>query len=176
MTAKISPPRNSPPAAWRAKLIPRLIQPMRDVPNIHVRPAGGAEVIDLRHAILRAGLPRETAIFDGDDAPTTRHFVAERGGVVIGCVTLVLKESDGQPAWQLRGMAVDPSVQRRGVGKKMLSAVDAFVRASNVKRLWCNARTPAAAFYQRHGWTIGSEEFDIPTAGPHFRMTKSFAH
>ena len=32
------------------------------------------ETLDLRHVILRPGLPRETAIFPGDDAPTSRHF------------------------------------------------------------------------------------------------------
>lgn len=144
--------------------------------DVHVRAAQPAEVIDLRHAILRAGLPRTTAIFDGDDAPTTRHFVAERDGRVVGCITIVLSASEGQPAYQLRGMAVDPSLQRLGVGRKLLDAVETFVRASDVKQLWCNARTPAVPFYERHGWTIVSDEFVIPTAGPHRKMTKSFAH
>ena len=144
--------------------------------DIQVRPARPDEVIDLRHAILRAGLARETAIFDGDDLPTTRHFVATVDARVVGCVTLVRSEWKGRPAYQLRGMAVDPSLQRRGVGRKLLVAVDEFVRGSDVKYMWCNARTPAVPFYERHGWTIASGEFVIPTAGPHYKMTKSFAH
>ena len=41
-----------------------------------------------------------------------------------------------------------------------------------VRLFWCNARVPALAFYQRQGWQIMSEQFDIPTAGPHRKMTK----
>ena len=37
--------------------------------------------------------------------------------------------------------------------------------------MWCNARTPAVGFYQRHGWVVASEEFEVKTAGPHFKMT-----
>jgi predicted GNAT family N-acyltransferase len=132
------------------------------------------EVIDLRHRVLRAGLARETAIFDGDDASTTRHFVAEHDDRIVGCVTLVLNEWHGEPAWQLRGMAVEPALQGRGVGNSLLRTVDDFVRSSAARQLWCNARVPAVRFYERHGWAVVSEEFDIPTAGPHRKMTKSF--
>jgi hypothetical protein len=40
--------------------------------------------------------------------------------------------------------------------------------------LWCNARRtiPAAGFYQKQGWTIVSDIFEIPTAGPHVKMSK----
>ena len=73
-------------------------------------------------------------------------------------------------------MAVDPSLQRQGIGRKLLLAAESFVRTNAVKQLWCNARTPAVPFYQRHGWAIISGEFVIPTAGPHYKMTKSFVH
>ena len=33
-------------------------------------------------------------------------------------------------------------------------------------------RAPAVPFYQRAGWTVVSDVFDIPTAGPHHRMTR----
>ena len=138
---------------------------------IEIRPAAPQEVIDLRHAVLRAGLPRETAIFSGDDDPATRHFVATSAGEVVGCVTLLPSTVDGQPAWQLRGMAVTPRLQRGGVGAQLLAAVERFVASEQAPRLlWCNARVPASGFYQRHGWTIVSDVFEIPSAGPHVRM------
>src|SRR5436190_10031407 len=56
-------------------------------PPITIRRAAAEEVVDLRHAILRAGLPRETAIFPGDDDPTARHFVAVMDGQVVGTLT-----------------------------------------------------------------------------------------
>src|SRR5438445_357877 len=67
-----------------------------------IRRATADEVIDLRHAILRAGLPRETAVFPGDDDPAARHFVATRNGRVVGCATLHLNRWEKEPAWQLR--------------------------------------------------------------------------
>jgi len=38
-----------------------------------------------------------------------------------------------------------------------------------------NARVPAAGFYTKLGWTIASEQFEVPTAGPHYRMWKRLA-
>src|SRR6266700_1628599 len=84
---------------------------------VNIARASAIDVIDLRHAVLRAGLARESAIFPGDDEPTARHFVARAGdGSVVGCVTLHLNEWQGEPAFQLRGMAVDPGFQSRGIG------------------------------------------------------------
>lgn len=140
-----------------------------------VRPVSPAAVIDLRHRVLRAGLPRESAIFDGDAEPTTLHLAAfDDAAAVVGCVTILHRPRDAAPAWQLRGMAVAPDLQRAGVGGALLRQVDAIVAASDFSRtLWCNARVPAVPFYARHGWAIASDVFEIPSAGPHRVMTKT---
>jgi GNAT superfamily N-acetyltransferase len=130
-------------------------------------------VIDLRHDILRAGLPRQTAIFDGDDETDTAHFAAIDDGRVVGCVTIMRRPYSDHDAWQLRGMAVNADVRGQGVGAMLLTVAEAHARqAGGPVLLWCNAREPAVGFYQHHGWQLASERFDIPTAGPHFRMTK----
>ena len=127
----------------------------------------------MRHAVLREGLPRETAVFAGDDSADTLHVVAEDSGALVGCATLVASAWQGEPAWQLRGMAVLPSHRRTGVGGLMLKQLLRLARdaAGDVRRMWCNARTPAVGFYERHGWVVASDEFVIETAGPHFKMT-----
>ena len=134
------------------------------------RSAGADEVIDLRHEVLRAGMEREAAVFASDTEPTTRHYVAELGGRVIGCVTLVQNPLGDRPAWQLRGMAVAPGHRGQGVGQRLLRLALGEVRNSPVRLTWCNARTPAVAFYRKEGWRVVSEEFHIDGAGPHFRM------
>lgn len=137
------------------------------------RQADPSEAIPLRHRVLRAGLPEETAVFEGDREPDTRHFVAERDGRILACATLVRREWQGRPAWQLRGMAVEPEQQRSGVGGQLLRHVETWVHDySPLRTLWCNARSPAVRFYLKHGWRVVSEEFEIPTAGPHYRMHK----
>jgi len=46
------------------------------MPEFEIRRITTEETIPLRHPILRPGLPRETAIFPGDEAETSRHFGA----------------------------------------------------------------------------------------------------
>ena len=140
---------------------------------IHVRQAEPNEVIDLRHQVLRAGLPRETAVFPGDSTPGTVHVVALDNDDIVGCATMIPSAWEGQRAWQLRGMAVAPPVQRTGVGGLMLKELQRIAQhgAGDVRLMWCNARSPAVPFYERHGWTLASGEFVIETAGPHFKMT-----
>jgi GNAT superfamily N-acetyltransferase len=145
---------------------------MRPFPFI--RRASAEEIFDLRHAVLRHGLPRETAIFPGDDATTARHYAAIAGDRIIGCATLHLNQWNGRPAWQLRGMATDPDFRGVGTGSALIDFFEAEILSDPTapRQLWCNARVPAAGFYQKLGWQIESEVFDIPTAGPHVKMSK----
>jgi GNAT superfamily N-acetyltransferase len=141
-------------------------------------------IIDLRHRILRAGLPVATATFEGDDGPHTTHYAAflidaEGGqptGRPIGCASFMLKDLDWTPAWQLRGMATDRAFQGRGVGRQLLETaireLGSHPQYDHVELMWCNAREPAVKFYEKYGWRCVSDVFDIPTAGPHIKMVK----
>jgi GNAT superfamily N-acetyltransferase len=132
-----------------------------------------ADIIDLRHVVLRQGLPRSEAIFKGDELPTSHHFAAFADGKCVGCATFHLNEWEGKPAYQLRGMATAAEFRSGGIGTALLELAEKNLRqAGPIRQLWCNARTPALNFYKRQGWKVVSEEFFIPTAGPHFRMTK----
>jgi GNAT superfamily N-acetyltransferase len=142
------------------------------------------EILDLRSAVLRPGRPRHTAEFPADRAPGTFH-VAERApdGTVIGCGTFMPEPIDGEildgdpgdAVWRLRGMATAPEHQGEGVGSRVLAAGIAEVAARGGRLLWCNGRVSAAGFYQRHGFTIHGDAFDIPPIGPHFVLTLEIA-
>ncbi|TVQ90602.1 MAG: N-acetyltransferase [Deltaproteobacteria bacterium] len=128
------------------------------------------EIIDLRHQVLRQGRPRASAHFEGDNEDATRHWAVRQSGQIIGIATVLgrpFPQGDG-PRWQLRGMAVHPEHQGRGVGKALLSAIEVEVG----EPMWCNARTSAASFYERQGWQRRGETFDIPDVGPHIRMIR----
>jgi predicted GNAT family N-acyltransferase len=143
--------------------------------QIRVRTASADEVIALRQAVLRPGLPREASVYDVDALPTTRHLVAVDGDArVVGCATIFPEPFEGRDdAWRLRGMAVAPGLRGAGVGRKILAAIDRMMRdRTPVPLLWCNARVAAIGFYQRCGWTIVSGEFDVPGIGPHVNMTR----
>ncbi len=149
-------------------------------PKIEIRRVSADAILDLRHRILRAGLPAETARFDDDDAPATFHwaaFAADEPRISpispIACASVMLNSWQGEPAWQLRGMAVEDGFQRSGLGRQMLQHAEAAAaQEGKASWIWCNARVPASGFYDAHGWVIASEVFDIPTAGPHVKMRK----
>jgi GNAT superfamily N-acetyltransferase len=147
-----------------------------DMSQLEIRAITAGETLDLRHPILRPGLSRETAIFPGDDAPTSRHFGAFLEGRLVGVATIhfapLLDRPDFDPAYQVRGMAVLEEVRGQGAGSALLAAcVEEAVRGGG-QWLWCNARTPAAGFYAWHDFQIQGGIFDIPTAGPHYRMIR----
>ena len=139
-----------------------------------IRPISAAETIAVRWPVLRPGLPRETAEFDGDDAPGTLHFGAFDDDALTGVASIYLAifpaQPDVSPTMQLRGMATLPEVRGAGFGTALLDACVAAAHGKGAALIWCNARTSAAPFYAKHGWQIVGEEFDIPTVGPHFRM------
>lgn len=142
---------------------------------ITVRPIPTLAVMPLRCALLRPGLPPETAQFDGDDEVGTVHLGAFREGETeaVGVVTLVERPFADQPqrrAFQLRGMAVAAELQGSGVGRRLVEECFAVARKRGKDVIWCNARTPASGFYRVLGFEVVGAEFEIPTAGPHYRM------
>jgi GNAT superfamily N-acetyltransferase len=144
--------------------------------GLDVRQATIDEIIALRHAELRPGRPLATAVFEGDDAPTTLHVAAIRQGAVIGCATFVETAPGPSGAYQLRGMATRSDLLGRGIGRQVLAfGQTALVARAPTVGLWCNARVGAIGFYERLGWRVTSDEFEVPDVGPHRRMERSAA-
>jgi GNAT superfamily N-acetyltransferase len=136
--------------------------------DIRVRQVPPEDVIDLRHRVLRPGRPRETAHFSGDRDAGTLHYAAFLGEQIVGVATVMTQpfpHGDG-PALQLRGMAVDPDLEKSGIGRALLEGIAREVQVP----MWCNARESAVPFYERTGWRICSERFPIEGVGPHFCM------
>lgn len=138
-----------------------------------IREISAAETLPLRLSILRPGRPIETAHFPGDDAPDTRHFGAFQGGQLHGIASLFrgqCPEQPGVPAFQIRGMATAPEIRGAGLGRALVKACVAYAREKPADLIWCNARKMAVGFYQKLGFTILGDEFEIQDVGPHFRM------
>ena len=136
------------------------------VQGVEIRRARVDELIAVRHAVLREGRPESTAHLTEDHDPLTRHWAAERLGIVIGVVS-VMSTPDKAQKWQLRGMAVLPQYRGQGLGDALLQAVQHEVH----EPMWCNARTSAEGFYAKNGWTSQGDVFDIAPVGPHRLMT-----
>lgn len=139
-----------------------------------IRLGRAEEVIDLRHKVLRQDLGRETAVFPGDELPTTLHGVAIVGGTVACCATMMRDEFEGKPAWRLRGMATDPAYRSMKLGGKVLAFLEKTAEEKEkLGVFWCAARVGAVRFYEKAGWRVVTKElYEIPTAGLHHTMVK----
>ena len=82
----------------------------------------------------------------------------------------------GPGAWRIRGMATAPAARGRGAGAAVLDALVSHALGNGATRVWCNARDAARAFYERSGFRVVSDEFEVPEIGPHYVMERTSAH
>ncbi len=149
--------------------------------------------LPLRHSVLRPHASLDECLFPEDKSPDastdSRHWAAlpEAPKTVIGCLSayrqtcpIALPVSKTHTHWRLRGMAVLPPYQSKGIGKRLLEK--ALTDVSDVSNssphtlVWCNARESAVGFYQQAGFAIHGARFDIPAIGPHFLMWRLVNH
>ena len=145
-------------------------------PAFVVRAVVASDTAELRRLVLRGGRP---VALPEDDGPAL-HLGAYDGTTLVGtgnvrCEALSPPHpwSARLPAWRLRGMATAPTYRSRGVGALVLSGLLAHCRAEGGGIVWCNARTPAQAFYERAGFTAFGEPWEDPEIGPHLRMWRT---
>lgn len=134
-----------------------------------MRVASPDVTLDLRQRVLRPHQTPEQVRAQGDGLP---GIAVLEDGVVVACASVRPEPMPDDPRdgdWRLRGMASDPAVRGKGYGAIALRAALDYARERGGRRVWCNARTGAIGFYERHGFTVVGEEFDLPDAGPHYR-------
>ena len=133
-----------------------------------VEPITVDDTLDLRSRVLREGRPHEG--FPDDGAPTTLHLGARVNGELAGVATFS-PGADG--VWQLRAMAVDDRLQRRGIGRALLDEGVERLRALDARLVWANGRDTALDFYEGVGWrTVGDGYVLGPLALPHHRVER----
>ena len=134
-----------------------------------------AETHALRHAVLRPHEAIGAMAFAGDDHADAGHFAARLDGGIVGVVSVTPEpraNDDAPGQWRLRGMATAAGHRGSGVGSKLVAAVIEHCRGRGGRVVWCNARTTAAGFYERHGFRRVGGEFELPDIGPHVVMTR----
>ncbi|HEY8968829.1 MAG TPA: GNAT family N-acetyltransferase [Puia sp.] len=77
-----------------------------------------------------------------------RHFGAYAGDRLVSVISLFIDGDVGQ----FRKFATHADMQGKGYGTALLRHLVAEARASAIRKLWCNARTSKAAFYERAGF------------------------
>ncbi len=142
---------------------------------IEVRETVAEQTLALRTKVLRPGHAPDARLFGVADTEETRHFAAFDGEQIVGACYMVARAAPFESvsrAWQLRGMAVDPYRQGQGIGAILVRHVEGEAARANVELMWFNARKIAVGFYEKLGFAVIGDEFDIATIGPHLQMWK----
>ena len=127
------------------------------------------EHLDLRFRVLRKGQPRESAHYPGIDADQSTKFLgAFFEDKLVGCATLQVDSREGCK-YRIRGMAVEPNFRNKGIGTKIVNKLQEYAKRENTG-IWCNARIKAINMYERCGFKIISEVFEIKPIGLHYDM------
>ncbi len=71
------------------------------------------------------------------------HFGAFKDNKLVGVVSLFQNGTD----FQFRKLAIDPAVQKMGIGNNLLQYITGFAEHESGTRIWCNARISATGFY-----------------------------
>jgi predicted GNAT family N-acyltransferase len=85
------------------------------------------------------------------------HAIALDGGRCVGTGRLVRHEGG---VGRVGRMAVDRAARRRGVGDRVLAALEARARADGLRQIELHAQCYVEAFYARNGYAREGEEFE----------------
>ncbi|NVJ66568.1 MAG: GNAT family N-acetyltransferase [Gammaproteobacteria bacterium] len=130
-------------------------------------------IYPLRSKVLRPGQAISSCHYPEDKQADAFHLAALDSGNVIGIASFYHEahpDLDGNKAYRLRGMAVEPEMQSYGIGSKLLSQAFDICNKAGADLLWCNARTAAMNFYLKLGFKATGEPFELAGIGEHYLM------
>lgn len=145
--------------------------------SMQVKQIEAKDTYHIRQQVLRSGGPIELCYFDGDKDSVTFHLGAFVDDTLASIASFYLKKHEHfskDYQFQLRGMATLPEFQGKGLSSALLRTAFPLIKKNHVNMLWCNARSEAKGFYQKVGFTVESDEFNIEGIGPHYLMAKRF--
>lgn len=128
------------------------------------------EMIALRHKILREplGLSFSEQDLEKDEQDFLLALFMPTTDQIIACC--ILTPIDDKII-KLRQMAVDESVQKKGIGTAMLSFAEYVAVKEEFEQIELNAREIAVGFYQKYDYEILGNKF-TEVGIPHYKMKK----
>lgn len=107
----------------------------------------------IRHEAMYPDEPYDTIKLKDD--PNGIHFGLFAGDQLVTVISVFENGS----VYQFRKFATLPSAQGKGYGSLMLQHIITYVSNIGATKLWCNARTSAAPFYLKFGFSETDQRF-----------------
>lgn len=126
--------------------------------------------VDLRYRVLRQPLGLEFTDEQLADEANQIHMGAYLSGQLVGCLVLVVVDDS---TLKMRQVAVEPEMQRQGIGQKMVSYAEYYAIENGFCRIELHARNTAMQFYEDLGYAVLGDEF-IEVGIPHHMLVKDW--
>lgn len=143
---------------------------------IEIREISAAQTRPVRQRVLRPNQRAEELVYPGDDDKDTFHLGAMSAkNEVVAILSMYFdpRPDTNEPGWRIRGMASIPESRGTGMGRKLVEHARDRVWESQRLAIWCNARQSAFGFYEKLGFEIVGELFEIDGIGTHAVMVLS---
>lgn len=126
-------------------------------------------MIDLRLKVLLRPIGVPDSYINEEAEKSDVLIGAWEGETLVGCCVLTPRD---ETLVQLRQMAVDTSIQKKGIGASIVGFAENVARERSFTRLMMHARNPVIPFYEKCGYSIAGPEFFEVGIG-HHRMEKA---
>ncbi|MHA7941874.1 GNAT family N-acetyltransferase [Formosa sp. 3Alg 14/1] len=148
----------------------------KNLRNLTIKQIEAQDTYKVRLPVLRPGRPIEDCEFNNDTHKDTFHLGLYYKSDLIGVVTFmrtINEDLQERRQYQLRGMAILEEYQGLKYGDLLIQAGESLVNEKQGKLIWLNAREIAVRFYERNGFKVSGDSFDIPKIGKHYMMYKT---
>lgn len=129
---------------------------------------------DLRHRVLWPHLKSmEECTIDIDHRADAIHIGAFDGDRIISVLSLFETSTPKlkfEKQYRLRVMGTDPEYAGKGAGKLIVEKAVEVIQEKGYDLIWCDARKVAVGFYDRLGFEIVGDWYEVPEIGLHKTM------
>lgn len=128
----------------------------------------------LRHLVLWPHIEKESdCVIDIDHRKDAIHLGAFYNNEIISVCSLFEMKTDKlsfATQYRLRAMATHPNYRGLNAGKAVVEKAVELTKEKEFDVLWCDARKIALGFYEKCGFEVTGDFYEVRNIGPHKLM------
>ncbi|KQC10294.1 MAG: hypothetical protein APR54_03200 [Candidatus Cloacimonas sp. SDB] len=128
------------------------------------------QAVKLRSKVLREPLNMRFTETQLRAEKSYLHIAGFRKGKIVCCLYLI-KEAERA---RLKQFAVEPELQKKGIGSEMLRFLESYCRKQGFSSIYMHAREKAVPFYEKFGYECYDQKF-LEIGLPHRKLRKVLA-